>query len=64
MKNGLELKLRNTRQILTDNVNLIAMNLTDQVHSITAVTKAIAGDDLTKKITVNVRGEIKEVKEW
>ena len=50
-------------QILTDNVNLMAMNLTDQVRSITAVTKAVAGGDLTKKITVDVRGEILDLKE-
>ena len=39
------------------------MNLTDQVRSITEVTKAVAGGDLTKKITVDVRGEIKDLKE-
>lgn len=50
-------------QILTDNVNLMAMNLTDQVRSITEVTKAVAGGDLTKKITVDVRGEILDLKE-
>jgi len=37
---------------LTDNVNLMAMNLTNQVRSIAQVTKAVAGGDLTKKITV------------
>ena len=41
----------------------MAMNLTDQVRSITEVTKAVAGGDLTKKITVDVRGEIKDLKE-
>ena len=41
----------------------MAMNLTDQVRSITAVTKAVAGGDLTKKITVDVRGEILDLKE-
>ncbi|KAH8103228.1 hypothetical protein DFH11DRAFT_1692635 [Phellopilus nigrolimitatus] len=50
-------------KILTDNVNLMAMNLTDQVRSITEVTKAVAGGDLTKKITVDVRGEILDLKE-
>ena len=50
-------------QSLTDNVNLMAMNLTDQVRSITEVTKAVAGGDLTKKITVDVRGEILDLKE-
>ncbi len=37
-------------QVLTDNVNLMAMNLTNQVRSIAEVTKAVAGGDLTKKI--------------
>ncbi|KAG2139179.1 uncharacterized protein EDB93DRAFT_1163732 [Suillus bovinus] len=50
-------------KVLTDNVNLMAMNLTNQVRSIAAVTKAVAGGDLTKKIEVDVRGEIKELKE-
>lgn len=45
-------------KVLTDNVNLMAMNLTNQVHSIVDVTKAVAGGDLTKKIEVDVRGEI------
>lgn len=50
-------------QALTDNVNLMAMNLTNQVRSIAQVTKAVAGGDLTKKITVDARGEILELKE-
>ena len=50
-------------QGLTDNVNLMAMNLTNQVRSIAEVTKAVAGGDLTKKIEVEVRGEINELKE-
>ncbi len=50
-------------QILTDNVNVMAMNLTDQVRAITLVTKAVAGGDLTKKIEVDVRGEILDLKE-
>ena len=50
-------------QVLTDNVNLMAMNLTNQVRSIAQVTKAVAGGDLTKKIVVDVRGEILELKE-
>jgi osomolarity two-component system sensor histidine kinase NIK1 len=41
----------------------MAMNLTNQVRSIAQVTKAVAGGDLTKKIEVDVRGEIKELKE-
>jgi len=52
-----------SRQVLTDNVNLMAMNLTNQVRSIAQVTKAVAGGDLTKKIEVDVRGEILELKE-
>ena len=48
--------------MLTDNVNLMAMNLT-KVRSITEVTKAVAGGDLTKKIEVDVRGQILELKE-
>ena len=53
----------NRLQVLTDNVNLMAMNLTNQVRSIAEVTKAVAGGDLTKKIDVDVRGEILELKE-
>ena len=44
-------------------VNRMCSSLTDQVRSITAVTKAVAGGDLTKKITVDVRGEILDLKE-
>ena len=51
------------RQVLTSNVNLMAENLTSQVRSIAKVTKAVAGGDLTKKIDVDVRGEILELKE-
>src|SRR5689334_11964678 len=47
---------------LTDNVNLMASNLTSQVRNIAAVTTAVANGDLTKKITVDVRGEILELK--
>ncbi|KAG6865414.1 hypothetical protein C0991_002804 [Blastosporella zonata] len=50
-------------KVLTDNVNLMAMNLTNQVRSIAEVTKAVASGDLTKKIIVDVRGEILELKE-
>ncbi|KAG9312444.1 HAMP TYPE histidine kinase [Chiua virens] len=50
-------------KVLTDNVNLMAMNLTNQVRSIAEVTKAVAAGDLTRKIEVDVRGEIKELKE-
>ncbi|HMA36076.1 MAG TPA: HAMP domain-containing protein [Chloroflexia bacterium] len=47
---------------LTDNVNLMAGNLTGQVRNIAAVTTAVANGDLSKKITVDVRGEILELK--
>src|SRR6266581_3910181 len=48
---------------LTDNVNLKASNLTAQVRNIAEVATAIAGGDLSKKITVDVRGEILQLKE-
>src|SRR5262245_15374458 len=48
---------------LTDNVNLMASNLTGQVRSIATVTTAVAKGDLSKKITVDVRGEILELKD-
>jgi HAMP domain-containing protein/CheY-like chemotaxis protein/signal transduction histidine kinase len=48
---------------LTDNVNFMAGNLTSQVRNIADVTKAVANGDLTKKITVDVRGEILELKD-
>jgi HAMP domain-containing protein len=41
---------------LTENVNLMASNLTSQVRNIAAVTTAVANGDLAKKITVDVRG--------
>ncbi len=47
---------------LTDSVNSMAGNLTSQVRNIAAVTTAVAGGDLTKKITVDVQGEILELK--
>jgi HAMP domain-containing protein/CheY-like chemotaxis protein len=47
---------------LTDNVNLMASNLTGQVRNIAEVTTAVAKGDLTRKITVDVRGEILELK--
>jgi osomolarity two-component system sensor histidine kinase NIK1 len=50
-------------QVLTDNVNLMAMNLTNQVRSIAEVTKAVASGDLTKKVEVDVRGEMLDLKE-
>src|SRR6202051_2719812 len=48
---------------LTDNVNLLATNLTGQVRNIAEVTTAVARGDLSKKITVDVRGEILQLKE-
>ncbi|HEX3133112.1 MAG TPA: HAMP domain-containing protein, partial [Planctomycetota bacterium] len=48
---------------LTDNVNLMASNLTSQVRNIATVTTAVANGDLTKKITVDVKGEILELKD-
>jgi signal transduction histidine kinase/HAMP domain-containing protein/DNA-binding response OmpR family regulator len=48
---------------LTDSVNSMASNLTAQVRNIAAVTTAVAGGDLSKKITVDVRGEILELKD-
>ena len=47
---------------LTDNVNSMATNLTDQVRNIAEVTTAVANGDLSKKITVDVKGEILELK--
>src|SRR5205814_4602331 len=47
---------------LTDNVNTLAGNLTGQVRNIAEVTTAVANGDLSKKITVDVRGEILELK--
>ena len=47
---------------LTDNVNMMAANLTGQVRNIAEVTTAVANGDLSKKITVDVRGEILELK--
>jgi HAMP domain-containing protein/CheY-like chemotaxis protein/signal transduction histidine kinase len=48
---------------LTDNVNSMASNLTAQVRNIAEVATAIAGGDLSKKVTVNVSGEILQLKE-
>ncbi|HEU6449212.1 MAG TPA: HAMP domain-containing protein [Verrucomicrobiae bacterium] len=48
---------------LTDNVNSMASNLTGQVHNIAEVTIAVANGDLSRKITVDVRGEILQLKE-
>src|SRR5271165_2075558 len=48
---------------LTESVNVMAANLTDQVRSIAEVTTAVAKGDLTQKIRVDARGEIMELKE-
>ena len=47
---------------LTDNVNVLAGNLTDQVRNIAKVTTAVANGDLSQKITVDAKGEIYELK--
>jgi HAMP domain-containing protein len=49
---------------LTDSVNQMAGNLTAQVRNIAEVTTAVAKGDLSKKITVDVQGEILELKEY
>ena len=49
--------------VLTDNVNFMASNLTGQVRNIAEVATAIASGDLSRKITVDVRGEILQLKE-
>lgn len=48
---------------LTENVNSMANNLTSQAHNIATVTKAVANGDLTKKITVDAKGEILTLKD-
>jgi HAMP domain-containing protein len=48
---------------LTDSVNAMATNLTTQVRNIATVTTAVARGDLSRKITVDVKGEILELKE-
>ena len=48
---------------LTDNVNAMASNLTGQIRNIADVTTAVAKGDLSRKITVDVQGEILELKE-
>src|SRR5712671_2788507 len=47
---------------LTDSVNQMASNLTGQVRNIAEVTTAVAKGDLSRKITVDVKGEILELK--
>src|SRR2546423_8206674 len=48
---------------LTDNVNLLAANLTTQVRNVAEVTHAVARGDLSRKISVDVKGEILQLKE-
>ena len=48
---------------LTDSVNMMADNLTDQVRNIAEVATAVANGDLSKKVTVDVKGEILELKD-
>src|SRR5207247_2179019 len=48
---------------LTDNVNMLAANLTSQVRNIAEVTTAVATGDLSKKVTADVRGEVLQLKE-
>ncbi len=48
---------------LTENVNSMATNLTDQVRQIATVTTAVANGDLSQKITVDAQGEIAELKD-
>src|SRR4026207_603364 len=52
-----------TWKALTDNVNSMASNLTAQVRNIAEVTTAVARGDLSRKITVDVQGEILELKQ-
>src|SRR5206468_1286304 len=54
--------VRGAGKDLTDSVNSMAGNLTGQVRNIAAVTTAVAKGDLSKKITVDVKGEILELK--
>src|SRR5207248_2085455 len=48
---------------LTDNVNFMASSLTEQVRNIAQVTTAVATGDLSKKVTVDVKGEIAQLKD-
>ncbi|MEQ9320659.1 MAG: HAMP domain-containing protein, partial [Polyangiaceae bacterium] len=64
-KLGVQAEVRGVSGIwkeLTDNVNLMGSNLTDQVRDIATVTTAVANGDLSRKITVDVKGEILELK--
>ncbi|KZT60565.1 hypothetical protein CALCODRAFT_465400 [Calocera cornea HHB12733] len=50
-------------KVLTDNVNLMAHNLTNQVRSIALVTTAVAEGDLSKRVEISARGEILDLKD-
>lgn len=54
--------VQGTWKELANNVNLMAENLTNQVRSIATVTKAVANGDLTKRIEVDVKGEMLDLK--
>ena len=54
---------RGTWRDLTDSVNVMARNLTDQVRGISTVARAVAAGDLSQKITVSARGEVAELTE-
>jgi HAMP domain-containing protein len=47
---------------LTDNVNMMAQKITDQVRDIATVAYAVAEGDLSKKVTANAQGEVLELK--
>src|SRR5262249_22287276 len=55
-------RIAGTCQYLPDNLHIMASNLTSQVRNIAQVATAIANGDLSKKITVEVKGEILELK--
>jgi methyl-accepting chemotaxis protein len=55
-------RVEGTWKELTDNVNTMAANLTDQVRDIAKVSVAVAKGDLTQKISVDVKGEIRDLK--
>ncbi|KAI5802820.1 hypothetical protein FPQ18DRAFT_300934 [Pyronema domesticum] len=58
-----EVGIDGTWRELTDNVNAMAANLTEQVRNIAAVTTAVAEGDLTKKVSAHCKGEILQLKE-
>lgn len=60
---GFSLQVKGTWRELTDNVNAMAANLTDQVRNIATVTTAVAQGDLSRKVSANCKGEILKLKE-